>query len=381
MKKYIVLMAIATAILLSLMLTGCATKTEVDLAPYIGVRYQGNNGTATAVFDFDYAEFEYAVMSQWDRSDDNFDNLADLTALELTMNCQPASLENLSNDDVIQVTVSYDEALAKELGYVFKDVHKTFTVEGLREAILVDPFDPNSFCVEVTGFSPKLSVTVRNTAEAEDPLRRVQYTLDKEWDLRNGDTVTITAGFMPGYNMDAYALSRREMTVTIEGMDCYLTDPAALKPEDVQAIREKALAFYANEKYMDILCENASQVSLSEENRQRAGAPEFSEEGYAVLETYWGTDSTLILPFQMFVEDARFEWWDGAYQDPVLVQDLQLYGCFRISGLHLTTEGDLIREGEFGIRMDDLYMSREALEQTIQEAYDAETLVAGSFQS
>lgn len=381
MKKYLIVICTITLLLLSVMLTGCSSNTEVALEPYISVRYQGNNGTATAVFDFDYADFEYAVMSQWDEKEQNLENLADLTKLELTMNCQPAKLEGLRNGDEIHVSIAYDKALAKELGYSFHDTEKTFTVTGLQEAIPVDPFDPAYFTVEITGFDPKLSIEVGNTADHDNPLRRVRYDLDKDYNLRNGDTVTITAEFAPGYKMDAYALTRTEATVTIENQDCFITDVATLAPEDIATIREKALDFFRDEDYLNIIEEDGSTLSLGGENCRRATDPAFLPYGYSILESGWDTEGTLVLPFQTTVKGAQFSWWKGDYYEVPLEMDLDLYGYFEIRGLRQTADGKLIREGSFQIQMDYLHYSESEMEQAAREIFPTDVLTEGMFQS
>ena len=70
MNKTTKLLLILTVIVLCLSLTACGgSKTEVELAPYLSVRYTGYSGNGTALVDFDFADFEYEIMSQWKGKD------------------------------------------------------------------------------------------------------------------------------------------------------------------------------------------------------------------------------------------------------------------------------------------------------------------------
>lgn len=248
MKKIFVTFLALTLCLCTL--AGCsAGKIKVDMEDYISVSYTGYNGNGTAVFDFDYVNFEYEIMSQWKDDDKSFTKLAELTALETTINCDPATIEGLSNGDKITVTMTYDKEKAKELGYSFTGTSKTFTVEGLNDAIMIDPFDESVFgkgkIVDAgfDGIAPKVWYGIYNQAPRDykyinDPISGVTYEVDKYENLKNGDVVTVTATLSDEWINKGYALSRTEITVTVEGHDTYVTDPSMLTNDFLQGLAD-----------------------------------------------------------------------------------------------------------------------------------------------
>lgn len=99
----------------------------------------------------------------------------------------------------ITVKITLDEEKAKEYGYSFTGLEKKFTVEGLTEPIEIDPF-AEDVCgsgkiVDATleGIDPFVCLYLRNNAELSDPIRHITYKADKDWNLKNGEVITITA--------------------------------------------------------------------------------------------------------------------------------------------------------------------------------------------
>ena len=155
MKKITKLFAILALALMCLTLTACGgSTTKAELAPYLSVTYTGYNGNGEAHVDFDFSDFEYSIMSQWKDKEKNWEKLAELTAVEMTIHYEANVKEGLSNGDTITVTISLDEKLAKEKGYSFTGLKQKFTVEGLTEPIEIDPFDDNYFAFSLQGNSP-----------------------------------------------------------------------------------------------------------------------------------------------------------------------------------------------------------------------------------
>ena len=77
-KRGSVLFVILSILLLCLSLAACGgIAGKTDLAPYLSVRYSGYNGNGTAHVDFDFADFEYSIMSGW-KGGNNLEKLAEL---------------------------------------------------------------------------------------------------------------------------------------------------------------------------------------------------------------------------------------------------------------------------------------------------------------
>lgn len=379
MTKWIAVMAI---LIMMLALTGCSKKIEVNMEPYISVAYSGYNGNGVARFDFDYADFEYEIMSQWKEDEKNWEKLGELTALEMTINCQPASVEGLSNGDKVTVTMTVDEEKAKELGYAFSGMSKTFTVEGLSDAVMIDPFDESIMQVSVEGISPFASLTMNYVGSRTAPEAYITYMADNQYDLANGDTVTITATMSEKYTQQGYLLTRNELTLTVEGLQSYITDVSALSAADVSALLQKASEYYESQKAegLKIHAADGREYNMDPEEVGSYGELRFADSGYAVVENGWGTNAVLLIPFYVDVQDVSFYWWGGEHYEDRLVQSFaNMAGYFTVSDLLLDENGQLIKEGSFGIDMSYFFENEQQMLEDITDRYDSQSLREGAF--
>ena len=256
--KKMKLLLILTVIAMCLSLTACGGfGDKIDLAPYLSVTYSGSNGSGTANVDFDFADFEYAVMSQWD-GENVLEKLSELTAVEMSMTYAADVSEGLRNGDTITVKISLDEAKAKKYGFAFTGLEKKFKVEGLTEAIEIDPFGEDIFgsgkLVNVTleGIDPFACLYLRNTATLNDPIRHITYKADKDWNLKNGDVITITATMNQKAAKQGYVLTRSEITIAVEGFDRYASAASDLTKDVLRDISERAYQECVNGGSVDI---------------------------------------------------------------------------------------------------------------------------------
>ena len=382
MKKLMKPAAIMAILLVMLAFAGCGKTVKVDMEPYISAAYSGYNGNGTARFDFDYADFEYGIMSQWKADENNWDKLAELTALEMTINCEPVSAEGLRNGDTVTVTMSVDEKMAKELGYSFSGMRKSFTVEGLTDAVMIDPFDESIMNIVLEGTSPFATLTLNYVGSRTAPEAYITYMADKRHDLANGDTVTITATMSEKFTQQGYVLTRDALTVTVDGLQSYITDVSALSDDDVSAIRQKAIEYYEFQKEsgLTLYAEHEREYSMAPEAVGSYGELRFDDTGYAVVENGWGTNAVLLIPFHVDVEDASFAWWNNDYYEDHLIKSFaDLSGYFAVSDLMLDENGQLIKEGSFGIDMSCLYEDAQQMQAHLAERYGFDTMHEGTF--
>lgn len=259
MKKIWVLVLVV--IMNMAVMAGCSSagSIKVDMEQYISVSYTGCNGSGTATFDFDYADFEYEIMSQWKDEDNKLDKLAELTALEMTINCDPATVDGLSNGDTVTVTMTCNEEKAKELGCSFTGMRKTFTVEGLKDAIMIDPFDESIFGPEKTvgaelcDIAPWAWLSIYNSAGYSDPISGIKYEAENWENLKNGDVVTVTAALSDNWARQGYVLSRTETTITVEGLDTCVTDASQLTDDFLQSLADIAYDRCVADDIVDLL--------------------------------------------------------------------------------------------------------------------------------
>ena len=267
MKKMMQWILILMVVLMCLGLTACGGNTaKVEMAPYLSVSYTGYNGNGTAHVNFDFADFEHAIMSQWNGKD-TLEKLGELTAVETTISYAADVSQGLRNGDTITVKIRFDEAKAKACGYHFIALEKKFTVEGLEEPILIDPFAEEIFgngkivSLAMEGIDPFVCLFLRNTAQLGDPIRQITYKVDNDWDLKNGDVITITATMDQRLQKQGYVLTRTETTITLEGFDRYVSAVADLNKDVLTSISNRAYQECVNGSHIDIIDETRTSMS------------------------------------------------------------------------------------------------------------------------
>lgn len=260
MKKIIrsiVLAALLVAVMCSL--TACGSKIEVDVSQYLNVKFSGIDGQGTAHADFDNADFEYEIMHQWKEDEKTFEKLGQLTALELSFNYELDKTEGLKNGDKVKISMTYNEEKAKEVGCKLSNTSKTITVEGLKEPISIDPFDPAQFSFTVEGVAPFAYVDdVRDRG-----VNGVTYEYENSSDLKNGDVITITATLDPQMaEREGYVLSRNEMTYTVEGLNMVPQNISDLTSDNIQQLKDICLETVENRSQSNVNVGNTSYYSM-----------------------------------------------------------------------------------------------------------------------
>lgn len=333
------------AVLMAAALCACG-KQQVDLSPYMSIEYQGVNGKAQAVLNIDYSDFEYEIMQQWDDKDKDFDHLAKLTELESSVQIRLSKDKNLSNGDQVEATVTFDQERAANLGLKITGTKKSFTVEGLAEAQLVDPFAgavfgegrENDFHLE--GISPNLRLKM------DDEVDGICYQADKTENIANGDVITVKAYFKnPGEVMRV--LSRNELQVTVADYPGYLEDFSQIKQADLEKLQEageKAVIEYADWMFKMELQEVADQATKD----SMLNCPIFFQyyDGFcfddgAFINTNNGSNrrlDKLILPFSFDVHGIS---WSYDEEDRE-IDTRRVYGYMAFSYIIVDADGNLM---------------------------------------
>ena len=81
---------------------------------------------------------------------------------------------------------------------------------------------------------------LRNNAELSDPIRHITYKADRDWNLKNGEVITITAVMDEKFLQKGYLLTRSETTITIEGFDRYVSTASDLTGDVLRRISDRA---------------------------------------------------------------------------------------------------------------------------------------------
>ena len=165
-----------------------------------------------------------------------------------------------------------------------------------------------------------------------------------------------------------------------------VADPGALKAADVAAIEEKARKFINGRGtgYPEIRMNDGSTVDLNADKLANCMTDfSFLEQGYVHISTpLFDTETVLVIPFSLQLEDVPFEWFDNVYYEEGLLMDYPaLYGYFSFTDLMMDDNGDLIKEGSFGVEMSDLYENRDTMEMELASRHFDGELISGPLQS
>lgn len=257
-KKLAVPVAVAAVVVVGGVLIA-THKPTVNLNKYITLSAEGYNsiGTLDVEFDTDKLEKDYGkkiaknfqkAMKNHEEDTYGLSNLAGSlyeggeTSLFVTY-CADGSADktrNLSNGDVVTYTWDgVNEQTKKEaeelFGVKIKCSDVTYKVSGLTAVNTFDAFD---------GISPDGSATV-NTLPTAEAAKSLYYTLDEQYNLANGDTVTVTVhsnrdDFSDCIEKYGAIPAATEKTYTVEGLKEYITSTDGLTDSVLVSLQNQA---------------------------------------------------------------------------------------------------------------------------------------------
>ena len=106
----------------------------------------------------------------------------------------------------------------------------------------------------------------------------------------------------------------------------------------------------------------------------------FSDTGYAVVQNGWGVTAAVILPYHVDLKDIPFSWWNNTYYDEPLIKTFNnMSGYIILTDLQLDADGQLIREGSFGMEMSDLFETEQQMMESITNRFGFEGMREGTF--
>lgn len=264
-KKLAVPVAVAAVVVVGGVLIA-THKPTVNLNKYITLSAEGYNsiGTLDVEFDTDKLEKDYGkkiaknfqkAMKNHEEDTYGLSNLAGSlyeggeTSLFVTC-CADGSADktrNLSNGDVVTYTWDgVNEQTKKEaeelFGVKIKCSDVTYKVSGLTAVNTFDAFDGVE--VEFDGISPDGSATV-NTLPTAEAAKSLYYTLDEQYNLANGDTVTVTVhsnrdDFSDCIEKYGAIPAATEKTYTVEGLKEYITSTDGLTDSVLVSLQNQA---------------------------------------------------------------------------------------------------------------------------------------------
>lgn len=238
MKKRTICLLISCIACLCL-LTACSGKS-LNMQDYASAVFDGLDTRGAAVVTLDYDKIADKVLGQvpdLTSGEQLLQYTADRAALEMALQCQYDQGQDLSNGDTFHATVQVNEEKAKELGFSVKDAELQFTVEGLREPVIIDAFQDVE--VKFVGCAPYAETDVLNNSQNEF-LKYVDFVAEPSKGLNNGDTVTVTAHYSEGQAEEyGYVLQSDTKEYTVEGLDVYVTEFSQIDKETLTVIEQQ----------------------------------------------------------------------------------------------------------------------------------------------
>lgn len=225
-------------------------KVEIDFTKYLSVSFEGYDTVGTATSSFDVQGFldEYGEKIKYkkeykDLTPDPAGDLLTYFSFEEPLD------SNLSNGQEISCDLDFNPMMFERFNVKVAGLddeagettlHVPFTVSGLEEVGLFDPFE--NMQVNFTGTSPFGDLEI-NTENCPEPVknRTDMFLTDKNSDLANGDAVTISLDsvYDDEYFASSYGMipSRTSMEYTVEGLNELVTKLSQISGSQMKSLR------------------------------------------------------------------------------------------------------------------------------------------------
>lgn len=340
-RKKIIGIAVAAVVAVCLILgvVSMLLGSSINMNKYLKVTFSGYDTVGKAVITFDEERFctengkklnkgankgkGFSLKNRQEVAAANENAAREFLSQYVSVNVDKT--ENLTNGDTVNVTWTCDNAAIKAAyGLKVRCKDQQLTVSGLEKADVFDPFEGISVTFEGLDGNGDAEITGSATDPAAQEFR---YSLDKSYDLSNGDTVTVTAymsvddpieycqtmyGKIPGTQTKTY---------TVSGLMQYVSTLSEISADALAQMQAQAQDVY--------------QADVA----QNWGDGE-SLQGMTYLGTYllknknsdsWGSNNLLYLVYKVSVRD-RYSGDEGSYDK---TNDIYWYICYS----NLLTDG------------------------------------------
>lgn len=241
---------VAILIVVAVTLIVKSIPRKIELEPFVEVTYDGYDGYAAASCSVDITGLLNHINEELDL---NFESAEDeriekeIKAVQSVV-AKLDKTTNVKNGDVLNVTLEYDNDLAKEIGVKFIGDALSVNVDGLEEPIVVNPFE--GLEVHFSGKSPNGQMTYSYEND-NGYFSWGDFKADKDGPFKNGDTVTFSIVNENSLFTRGIVCSENRKTFTVEGLEEYVLNYEAI-PEDVigdltQDSEDAVIALVAND--------------------------------------------------------------------------------------------------------------------------------------
>ena len=222
-------------------------KSDIALSNYISADFSGVDGYGTINAYLDYDALQKDIWKAMGHEETDMTDakvqkdLAQVYQFTGQLYSTISQKDGLKNGDKVKVSIDVPQEIPDELCINITDSEKEFTVEGLQEVQMFDPFEG----IEVTfhGMSPFVKAEF-NRIKQDDLYYYVDFTLDKTSGLAAGDTVTVTASYNEEYLREmGYGVSTDSKTYTVTSEGAYILKAEQLNQTIIDELNARALQF------------------------------------------------------------------------------------------------------------------------------------------
>lgn len=220
-------------------------KKKVNINDCISVEFTGYDTRGKAKVDIDYDKFSDAVAKAKGKSSSSssydWDEILEGVStyqLKESIEIEVTPNENLKNGDKVTVKITYDNDLAKKAGIRFSAKEQEFTVEGLKEVTMIDPFEHLE--VIYSGTAPNGSAKVTYTG-GDGVLSSSKFKISQSSKLSNGDKITVTVSMSEDSALaKGYAFTQTSKEYTVSGLKEYVSKCADITGDALASLQKGA---------------------------------------------------------------------------------------------------------------------------------------------
>lgn len=225
-------------ILFLFLLTGCSSA-KIELSQYADIKISGYNGYGFADVNVNWSALE-AEFTKNDKQD-SVTVFAKLMSLESSIEYSVDKKENLSNGDIVNLTVKWNKDIAKKHKLSFTTKKLSVKVEKLEEPKKLDLF--TDLHIEYEGISPKASAILRN-ASSDPFIKNISYYIKDNipFNISNGDKIIVEAKITKEDALKkGYIIETTEKEITVDGIDEYITKYESIDNDTLEKMKKQAI--------------------------------------------------------------------------------------------------------------------------------------------
>lgn len=228
---------------------------------------------------------------------------------------------NLKNGDKVTIKVSSDIRTSKLLDKKFVSGSKEYKINGLKEAVVLSPFDEQYFSVKFSGVDGEGKIEWKISEEFV-LADHINYEIvgGQYAQFSNGDKVTVQVTYDETYlSKEGYALSETSKQFTVEGLDRYINSLQDFPDKLLTKIKNDSYAKISNnpdaDEYSNVVYQKIYFMNMKE-NADTSGFLLKQPQNrmlvvYTAKENFWGYDAYVCVEYSNITTDGTTIFFDG----------------------------------------------------------------------